>query len=319
MIRARPAAVPEPVAASGAGTVGAHFWAHKLRGEVAMARTSMRGWPVISLLVLSVAGLPLWSVPAAAQDREEQQTAAPAGDDPFGIPAESQDAAPPSADNDPFGDSPQRAVAVPALAHAGQGPSDLESESKIRHQLAQPTIMEFIETPLAQVVDFLKDLHGIEIQLDKKSLEEAGIGTDTPITITVQGISLESGLCLMLRPLDMTYVVRHGVMLVTTQAAVRKIVELRVYDVHDLLGEDVDVRDVLAILQLVLDPEVASTDQQPVPKAPRAAQAARATCTATSQAHPFGELLVVRASIVQQKAIEDLLNDVRRKLNQANN
>ncbi len=33
-------------------------------------------------------------------------------------------------------------------------------------------------------------MHGIEIQLDNRALEEAGMGTDTPVTRHVKGITL---------------------------------------------------------------------------------------------------------------------------------
>ncbi len=49
---------------------------------------------------------------------------------------------------------------------------------KIIRALDEPTQLEFIETPLAEVIDYLKDLHGIEIQLDQKALDAAGVAID---------------------------------------------------------------------------------------------------------------------------------------------
>ena len=66
------------------------------------------------------------------------------------------------------------------------------------------------------VIDYLKDLHGIEIQLDSKALEDAGIGTDTPVTRKLKGISLRSALRLMLGALDLTYIIKDEVLLITT-------------------------------------------------------------------------------------------------------
>ena len=60
------------------------------------------------------------------------------------------------------------------------------AEKKIREELAKPTTMEFIETPLQDAVDYLKDLHSIEIQLDSKALEEAGVSNETPVSRTLQ-------------------------------------------------------------------------------------------------------------------------------------
>ena len=63
------------------------------------------------------------------------------------------------------------------------------AEKRIEAALKAPTpTMEFVEQPLHDVIDYLKDLHGIEIQLDKTALEDVGIGPDTPVTKNLKGI-----------------------------------------------------------------------------------------------------------------------------------
>jgi hypothetical protein len=109
------------------------------------------------------------------------------------------------------------------------------AEARIREQLAEPTTMDFIETPLEQVVDYLKDLHGIEIQLDTKALEEAGVGSDVPVTRTLKGISLRSGLRLMLGAMDLTYVIKDEVLLITTTEVADQELVTKAYPVADLV------------------------------------------------------------------------------------
>ena len=53
------------------------------------------------------------------------------------------------------------------------GPS--ASEARIKQVLDSPTQIEFVETPLKDVVDYLKDLHHIEIQIDTEALKKAGV------------------------------------------------------------------------------------------------------------------------------------------------
>ena len=60
-------------------------------------------------------------------------------------------------------------------------------EKKIEEALKQPTQIEFVETPLKDVVDYLKDLHKIEIQLDSAALKEAGVDDSTQVTEESQG------------------------------------------------------------------------------------------------------------------------------------
>ncbi len=114
---------------------------------------------------------------------------------------------------------------------ASRGPA----ERKIEDQLKSPTTLEFIETPFTDVVEYLKDLHGIEIQLDKKALDDVGVAADTPITRNLKGISLRSALRLLLRELQLTYIIQDEVLLITTQEQADTRPNTKVYPVADLV------------------------------------------------------------------------------------
>jgi len=108
-------------------------------------------------------------------------------------------------------------------------------EKEIDDALKSPTQLEFIETQLQDVVDFLKDYHDIEIQIDERALQEVGIPTDTPITKNLKGVSLRSALRLMLRELDLTYVIQDEVLLITTPEEAETKLTTKVYPVADLV------------------------------------------------------------------------------------
>ena len=112
---------------------------------------------------------------------------------------------------------------------------DGAASKKIAEALKSPTQLEFVETPLSDVVDYLKEYHGIEIQLDKKALSDVGIGTDTPVTKNLKGTSLRSALRLMLRELNLTYVVQDEVLLFTTPEEAESRLETKTYPVADLV------------------------------------------------------------------------------------
>src|SRR5690606_26921030 len=109
------------------------------------------------------------------------------------------------------------------------------AEQKIRDALQEPTRMDFIDTPLQDAVTFLKDYHSIEIQLDTRALEDMGVGSDTPVTRTVNGITLKSGLRLMLGDMDLTYIVKDEVLLITTQDRAETELVTKAYPVADLV------------------------------------------------------------------------------------
>jgi len=112
-----------------------------------------------------------------------------------------------------------------------QGPA----EKKISEALKSPTQLEFIETPLSDVVSYLKDYHDIEIQLDKKALDDGGVATDTPVSKNLKGISLRSALRLTLRELNLTYVIQDEVLLITTPEEAEQRLTVKVYPVADLV------------------------------------------------------------------------------------
>ncbi len=109
------------------------------------------------------------------------------------------------------------------------------AEAKILKALDEPTTMEFVDTPLKDVVDQLKLQHGIEIQLDMKALTEASVSPDMPITKSLKGISLRSALRLMLGEKDLNYIIDHEVLLITTADKAKATVVTKVYPVADLV------------------------------------------------------------------------------------
>jgi hypothetical protein len=96
-------------------------------------------------------------------------------------------------------------------------------EASIHAALGQNTDIEFIETPLKDVVEFLAEKHGIPIVLNAKALEEAGVNIDTPVTKRLQGITLRSALRLTLGELELTHAVQNGVLMITTEGEAQKL------------------------------------------------------------------------------------------------
>ncbi|HVA48300.1 MAG TPA: VWA domain-containing protein [Pirellulales bacterium] len=118
--------------------------------------------------------------------------------------------------------------AVDLLEH---GPNEM----RILQALDEPTEIDFAEQPLSDVVEYLKQRHGIEIQLDEKALADAGTASDTAITRSIKGITLRSALKLLLSELDLTYVIRNEVLMITSKTEAENMLSTRVYPVGDLV------------------------------------------------------------------------------------
>jgi hypothetical protein len=147
---------------------------------------------------------------------------------------------------DPFADAkpsnppvrpPQKAAAKrrPEPSIIGTPSRPGEAEAKIEAALNSRTVMDFNEAPLQDVIDYLKEAHKIEIQVDKRVLEDVNVTVETPVTINVRGVSLRSALNLMLRNMqpELTYVIRNEVLLITTPGI--ESLETKLYDVADLV------------------------------------------------------------------------------------
>jgi hypothetical protein len=110
------------------------------------------------------------------------------------------------------------------------------NEIRITETLEQPTELDFNGQPLTDVVAYLEQKHGIAIQLDNHALKAAHTGGDTPVTLSIVGISLESALDLMLGELDLAWSIYDEVLLITSKVRASKLIETRVYPVFDLVA-----------------------------------------------------------------------------------
>jgi len=138
-------------------------------------------------------------------------------------------------------------------------PKPGSAEQRISEALNDDTRLEFIETPLDQVVEFLKDQHDINIELDRNALDDVGIGADVPITRNLKGICLRSALRLMLKDLELTYEIHNEVLLITTPEGAVAHAHVKVYNVSALLDEGETAESVAAPLMQVLQPTGVST------------------------------------------------------------
>lgn len=118
-------------------------------------------------------------------------------------------------------------------------PADMKSwkptEQKIFRALDEHANLEFTDQPLQLVAEYLEDKYRIEVELDRRALAKAGINGQTSITSDVKGVTLRSALRLILRQLDLKYVVHDEVLLITTSEKAATMVEPRVYMVGDLV------------------------------------------------------------------------------------
>lgn len=95
--------------------------------------------------------------------------------------------------------------------------------------------LEFQETPLPDVIAGFRQVAGIDVIIDRRGLEDAGLDIDVPITARVPaGLPLDTALRVALREADLTWIVRDALLEITTLERAEERLLVRVHDVSDL-------------------------------------------------------------------------------------
>lgn len=109
------------------------------------------------------------------------------------------------------------------------------AEEEIRSALSKSITLDFDDTPLQDVVEFVRDFSGVNVVLDARALTDAGIEPDAPISLHLRNVSLKSALNLLLGPLELTYLIKNEVLMVTSQRAAADDMITKIYPVADLI------------------------------------------------------------------------------------
>jgi hypothetical protein len=175
------------------------------------------------------------------------------------------------------------------------------STKRIEQALAGPlhsTGLDYTDQPIQDVVTQLSDEYGIHIQVDKRALEEAGIGTDSAINVSLHNISLRSALRLTLRTVQLTWIIQDEVLMITTKEAAEKDFDTCVYNVQGLV-DDSDPKSVKALVDAIYGCVQANS------------WAVNGGAMAEVRPLPSG-LLVVSHTPAAQEEVSALLNKIRK-------
>jgi hypothetical protein len=110
------------------------------------------------------------------------------------------------------------------------------AHAKIEQALDAAAEFEFNATPLQEVTQFLAETYQIPVLIDRRALDDVGMGSDTPVTISLKGVSLRSALHHLLHEFDLTYVITNEVLKITTPEDAEDSLQTVVYPVADLVA-----------------------------------------------------------------------------------
>jgi type II secretory pathway component GspD/PulD (secretin) len=110
-----------------------------------------------------------------------------------------------------------------------------EKELEIERKLNTPVSLNFVDQPLRQVINDIRDWNGINIYIDEPALLQEGVSLDRPISIKLDQVSLKSALNMVLHNVHLTHVIQDEVLRITTEAQARGKLMPVVYQVADLI------------------------------------------------------------------------------------
>jgi type II secretory pathway component GspD/PulD (secretin) len=122
-----------------------------------------------------------------------------------------------------------------------QDPAKVEADSKLNNLRIT---LDFKDSPLEQVVDYLREVSGLNVFVDAKVAEK-----QIRVSLKVAEISLRSIFALMLKPHGCEIMFREGVvMLMTKEDVADRTVKMELYDCRDILHPIVDFPGVDIVL-----------------------------------------------------------------------
>jgi hypothetical protein len=129
-------------------------------------------------------------------------------------------------------------------------PAPGDIERRILAAMDGPAEIRFVEMPLADAVSFLASRHDIPLVLCVNQLDAAGIPHDTPVTKELKGISFRSALSLLLKDLDLTFIIQDQAVMITTPDDAESHLRNLAYAVHDLVDTP-EGADFAPLIQLI--------------------------------------------------------------------
>jgi hypothetical protein len=167
-------------------------------------------------------------------------------------------------------------------------------ERSILQTLDSRISVNFKDTPLRDVLEYLQDYLGQPIVVDLSALKAAEISDDSPITVKVRGLSVRTLLQKVLADVGLTYTIHDDAIEVTTPQKARDMAVVRVYYVGDLLGDIPEFRPFFAaqlidLIQTTVDPQSWRRNGGP----------------GTILYHPATNSIVVKQGVENQSVISD--------------
>jgi hypothetical protein len=115
--------------------------------------------------------------------------------------------------------------------------------------------VDFVATPLSQVLQVLREETDCFILLDLSALEDKGIDPDSPVTIRLPACSLREALSLICKPYGLVVRVREVGLEISTVSATHTPPSLRFYDLSYIFPSSEMVPNLITTIEKSISPD----------------------------------------------------------------
>ncbi len=118
--------------------------------------------------------------------------------------------------------------------------ADTEANRRTRERLAQPIPVDFQANRFENVVEYLRNVTGVDIVPNWRALENVGIQRDQPVTLQMRSVPASKAMQLILDDVGgelvkLGYTLDDGVVIVATKEFLSAKTVIRAYDIRDLV------------------------------------------------------------------------------------
>lgn len=110
----------------------------------------------------------------------------------------------------------------------------LQPRYPVEDKLEVPTDLQYLDTPLGDVLIDLELRHKLDMELDERALTADGLSSETPISLSLKGAPLVKALDEILEPHGLTWILCDGLVVITTKTAAETKEMIRVYSLAAL-------------------------------------------------------------------------------------
>jgi hypothetical protein len=132
--------------------------------------------------------------------------------------------------------------------------NDPTQHQRLREKLQGNVSVDFQDSPLEAAVQRLAEEASVDVRLDVSALRNARIREREPVTLKLADRSLETVLRAVVLDLDLTWVLRDGVLWITSAEAADEFLKTAVYDVRDLCRDSGESEALIGAIKSQAEP-----------------------------------------------------------------